>query len=114
MNLAEEIASFRNRGFTQEQAEVIVMMRVAAGALFRDFPESFLLYGGATLLLFHQGVRHSADLDLDLIEDASPPPEAIKETLANGLESIADRGRLGEKSAHNRSSGKGLCQESKR
>jgi hypothetical protein len=90
MNLAEEIASFRDRGFTQEQAEVIVMMRVAAGALFRDFPESFLLYGGATLLLFHRGVRHSADLDLDLIEDASPPLEAIKETLVSGLESIAD------------------------
>jgi hypothetical protein len=66
------------------------MMRVAAAVLFRDFPESFLLYGGATLLLFHQGARHSADLDLDLLEDVPPPLEAIKKTLANGLESIAE------------------------
>jgi hypothetical protein len=90
MNPAEEIASFRSRGFTQEQAEIIVMMRVAAGALFRDFPESFLLYGGATLLLFHQGARHSADLDLDLLEDVPPAIEAIKETLENGLRPIAE------------------------
>lgn len=90
MNLAEQIAVYRERGFTQEQAEVIVMMRVAAAVLFRDFPDSFLLYGGAALVLFHKGTRHSADLDLDLREDEPPSPEAIKETLQDGLRPIAE------------------------
>ena len=64
MNLASQVASFRDKGFTSEQAEVITLMRVAAGVLFQCFPESFLLFGGAALLLFHQSVRHSGDLDL--------------------------------------------------
>ena len=64
MTLASQIAAYRNKGFTTEQAEVIVLMRVAAGVLFQDFPDSFLLFGGAALLLFHQSVRHSGDLDL--------------------------------------------------
>ena len=64
MDLAAQIAAYRVRGFTGEQAEVITMMQLAAGVLFQDFPDSFLLFGGATLLLFHDSVRHSADLDL--------------------------------------------------
>lgn len=90
MTVADEIAGYRERGFTQEQAEVIVMMRVAAGLIFRDFPDSFLLYGGATLVLFHQGPRHSADLDLDLLGEDSPPLDTIRETLINGLKSLAE------------------------
>jgi len=90
MKVADEIAGYRERGFTQEQAEVIVLMRVAAGVIFRDFPDSFLLYGGATLVLFHQGPRHSADLDLDSLSEDPPPLETIRETLINGLQSIAE------------------------
>jgi hypothetical protein len=51
MNLAAQIAAYREMGFTSEQAEVITLMRVASGVLLRDFPDSFLLFGGATLLL---------------------------------------------------------------
>ena len=50
MNLAAQIAGYRDRGFTGEQAEVITMMRLAAGVLFQDFPGSFLLFGGASLV----------------------------------------------------------------
>jgi hypothetical protein len=63
MNLAAQIAAYTDKGFTEEQAEVIVLMRVVSGVLFRDFSESFLLFGGATLLLFHDSLRHSADLE---------------------------------------------------
>lgn len=95
MNLAAQIAAYEDRGFTGEQAEVITMMRVAAGALFRDFPDSFLLFGGATLLLFHDSVRHSADLDLLLRGDEIPTSEDLRASLAAGLASAAAALNLG-------------------
>jgi len=95
MNLAAQIASYVERGFTGEQAEVITIMRVAAGALFRDFPDSFLLFGGATLLLFHDSVRHSADLDLLQRGDQLPTSEDLRASLAAGLASAAAALNLG-------------------
>jgi hypothetical protein len=85
MNLAAQIAGYRDRGFTGEQAEVITMMRLAAGLLFQDFPDSFLLFGGATLLLFHDSVRHSADLDLLPRADKLPSSEDLRASLTAGL-----------------------------
>jgi hypothetical protein len=95
MNLAAQIAAYRDKGFTREQAEVITLMRVAAGVLFRDFPDSFLLFGGATLLLFHNSVRHSADLDLQPRADTLPTSEDLRGSLATGLASAADALNLG-------------------
>lgn len=95
MNLAAQIAVYVDRGFTSEQAEVITMMRVAAGALFRDFPDSFLLFGGATLLLFHDSVRHSADLDLLSRGGEIPTAEDLRASLAALLASAAAALNLG-------------------
>jgi hypothetical protein len=95
MNLAVQIAAYRDRGFTGEQAEVIAMMRLAAGVLFQEFPDSFLLFGGATLLLFHDSVRHSADLDLLPRADKLPKSEDLRSSLAAGLASAADALNLG-------------------
>jgi hypothetical protein len=95
MNLAAQIAGYRHRGFTGEQAEVITMMRLAAGVLFQDFPDSFLLFGGATLLLFHDSVRHSADLDLLPRADKLPTTEDLRASFAAGLASAADALNLG-------------------
>jgi hypothetical protein len=95
MNLAAQIAAYRDKGFTGEQAEVITLMRVAAGVLFRDFPDSFLLFGGATLLFFHDSVRHSADLDLQPRADSLPTSEDLRASLATGLASAADALNLG-------------------
>jgi Ca2+-binding EF-hand superfamily protein len=95
MNLAVQIAAYREKGFTSEQAEVITLMRVAAGVLFRDFPDSFLLFGGATLLLFHNSVRHSADLDLQPRTDTLPTSEDLRASLATGLASAAEALNLG-------------------
>jgi len=96
MNLAAQIASYVHRGFTREQAEVIAMMRLAAGVLFRDLPESFLLFGGATLLLFHDSVRHSADLDLlGRGERDLPSANDIQSSISKELESAAEALNLG-------------------
>jgi hypothetical protein len=93
--LAVQIAAYRDRGFTREQGEVITMMRLAAGVLFQEFPDSFLLFGGATLLLFHDSVRHSADLDLLPRADKLPTSEDLRISLAAGLASAADALNLG-------------------
>ena len=53
MDIAGRIAKYEDRGFTRERAEVNVLMEVAAFAIFRDFPDAFVLFGGATLVLYH-------------------------------------------------------------
>jgi hypothetical protein len=90
MSLGSQIAEYRSKGFTSEQAEVIAIMRVAAGVLFRDFPDSFLLFGGATLLLFYDSVRHSADLDLFQRTDNAPTCEDLRGSLGKGLTATAE------------------------
>jgi hypothetical protein len=66
VNLAKQLDTLRGRGFSEEQARVAALMREAATVVFRQWPESFILYGGANLVLFQDSVRHSADLDLRL------------------------------------------------
>jgi hypothetical protein len=95
MNIASQTAIIRERGFTAEQAEVITLMRIASGCLFQDFPDSFVLFGGATLLLFHESLRHSGDLDLLSLRDERPTSADIQASLANGLASAAEALNLG-------------------
>lgn len=64
MDIASRIAKYQDRGFTQDRAEINVLMEVAAFSIFKDFPDAFVLFGGATLVLYQDSVRHSADLDL--------------------------------------------------
>lgn len=64
MDIASRIAKYEEKGFTRERAEINVLMEAAAFSIFKDFPDAFVLFGGATLVLYHESVRHSADLDL--------------------------------------------------
>jgi hypothetical protein len=89
MTLAEQIDDLVQRGFSVDQAETVVLMREAAIALFRVWPESFLLYGGANLILFHDSVRHSSDLDLLLRSDELPTVDQVGEVLYSGLEPLS-------------------------
>ena len=95
MKTSEQTARYQERGFTRDQAEVIAMMHAAAGTLFRDFPESFLLFGGATLLMFYESVRLSADLDLLERSEERPTPNAIQASLEHGLASVAEALNVG-------------------
>lgn len=88
MNLAEQLETLRGKGFSEGQARVIALMREAATVVFRQWPESFILYGGANLVLFQDSVRHSADLDLHLRADL-PPAEQVADVLRQGLEPLA-------------------------
>jgi Nucleotidyl transferase AbiEii toxin, Type IV TA system len=89
MNLAQELASLQARGFDEARAELIIMMRESAILLFKAFPDAFLLFGGANLILFHESIRHSADLDLLATSVGSPPAEEIASVLNDGLDPLS-------------------------
>ena len=88
MTLAEQLEALHQKGFSAEQARTITLMREAAMVLFEHWPESFVLFGGANLVLFHQSVRHSADLDLHVL-GGLPPADEVAAVLIQGLEPLA-------------------------
>ena len=85
MNLAEQIEQLVGRGFSEERAETIVLMREAAIIIFDAFPETLVLVGGANLVLFQEGVRHSADLDFFPVSGEMPNAAKLSEVLLQGL-----------------------------
>jgi hypothetical protein len=89
MNLAEQIAQLVGRGFSEERAETIVLMREAAIIIFDAFPETLVLVGGANLVLFQNGVRHSADLDFFPVSGELPDVAKLSEVLLNDLPPLA-------------------------
>ena len=89
MNLAQQLASLRDRGFDEERAEVIILMRESAILLFQAFPDAFLLFGGANLILFHDSIRHSADLDLLAAAAKLPSADDIASVLDEGLNPLS-------------------------
>jgi len=96
MDIARRIAKYEDKGFTRERAEINALMESAAFTIFRDFPDAFVLFGGATMVLYHNSVRHSADLDLLHRGSASPSPEQIVLSLRRDLSPIADIMGLGD------------------
>ncbi len=53
MNIEERLEKYLKRDFSLEQAQILVLMEEVAIALFAALPEHFVLFGGATLVLFH-------------------------------------------------------------
>jgi hypothetical protein len=96
MNIARQTAKYEEKGFSREKAEINALMENAIFAIFRDFPDAFLLFGGATLVLFHESVRHSADLDLLARGTSLPTRDEIVSTLKRELSPIAQILQLGE------------------
>jgi hypothetical protein len=85
MDIAIQIAKYENKGFTRNQAEINTLMEHAAATIFRNFPEAFVLFGGATLVLYHDSLRHSADLDLLSRTGEFPSLEEIAASLQRDL-----------------------------
>jgi hypothetical protein len=89
MALEERVEHYLERGFEREQGEILVMMEESAIALFSAFPEHFVLFGGATLVLFHNSPRLSKDLDLLSRVDAMLTPEQLQEALEERVQEVA-------------------------
>lgn len=64
MNLAGRLKIYRDRGLQEEEAAILVLIEEAGSAIFSAFPDHFVLFGGAALLLFYESPRFSRDLDL--------------------------------------------------
>ena len=96
MEIARQVAKYEEKGFTRERAEINALMENAVFAIFRDFPDAFLLFGGATLVLFHESVRHSADLDLLARAARLPSREEIIDSLKRDLVPVAEILQLGD------------------
>lgn len=48
MNIARQTAKYEEKSFSREKAEISAPMENAIFAIFRDFPDAFLLFGGAS------------------------------------------------------------------
>jgi Nucleotidyl transferase AbiEii toxin, Type IV TA system len=81
MNLDERLAKYLERDFSLEQAQILVLMEEAAVALFAALPEHFVLFGGATLVLFHNSPRLSKDLDLLARVDSLPSSGELQKCI---------------------------------
>ncbi len=89
MNLQERIERYLERNFRQDQAHILILMEEAAIALFSALPEHFVLFGGATLVLFHNSPRLSKDLDLLARVETLPAAEELEEALRARLDEVA-------------------------
>lgn len=97
MDIASRVVKYEEKGFTRERAEINVLMEAAAFAIFKDFPDAFVLFGGATLVLYHESVRHSADLDLLSRGVETPSRQEIVASLDRDLaplSAIMEMGKL--------------------
>src|SRR5260370_21504335 len=96
MNLQARIHRYRERGFEQLEAEILVLIEESAAALFTAFPDQFILFGGATLVLFYESPRFSRDMDLLASPTQIPRPEEIEDVVRSSIQSIAETLGLGQ------------------
>lgn len=96
MNLQARIERYVKRGFQQVEAEILVLIEEGASALFSAFPERFILFGGATLVLFYDSPRLSRDLDLLAKADELPSAQEIQKVVEASIQPLAEIFGLGK------------------
>lgn len=95
MTIQERVARYLDRNLQKDQAEILVLMEEAAIALFSALPDHFVLFGGATLVLFHESPRISKDLDLLARVDRLPTAEELVGALEPRVQEVAAAFGLG-------------------
>ena len=88
-SVAERLAVYEGRGFSSETAAILVLIEETLHALFSVFPDTFVLFGGATLVLFYGSQRHSADIDLLVDSEQPPNPDEITKAILPPLREVA-------------------------
>jgi len=96
MNMQSRVERYLKRGFQQLEAEILVLIEESASGLFTAFPERFILFGGATLVLFHESPRVSRDLDLLVRTENLPSTQEIQNVVAASLQPLAEIFGLGK------------------
>lgn len=95
MNLADRIKIYRDRGLQEDEAGILVLIEETGSAIFSRFPDHFILFGGAALLLFYDSPRFSRDLDLLASSSALPSFEEIEPAVRKAIQPIAETLGLG-------------------
>ena len=90
MNIAARLARFEDRGFNRETAAVNVLLEQALQVLLSAFPDTFVFFGGASLVLFYGSPRHSGDLDLLISTETAPSAGAVQKALEGPLRADAE------------------------
>src|SRR5579883_1154193 len=90
MNIAQRLAIYEERGFTRETAAVNVLLEESLQILLSSFPDTFIFFGGASLVLFYNSPRHSGDLDLLVSAGAPPSAEELQRVLDQPLRAAGE------------------------
>jgi hypothetical protein len=94
MNLADRLKIYLDRGLQDDAATILVLIEEAGIAIFSAFPDHFVLFGGAALLLFYESPRFS--LDLLASTPVLPRFEEIETVVRKGIQPIAETLGLGQ------------------
>lgn len=89
MNIAERQTEYEERGFSRETAAINVLLEETLRILFASFPDTFVFFGGASLVLFYGSPRHSGDLDLLTTVDVPPSAQEVQAVLSTPLSDAA-------------------------
>jgi predicted nucleotidyltransferase component of viral defense system len=95
MNIAERVEHYEKRGFARETAAVNVLLEEALQILLSSFPDTFIFFGGASLVLFYGSPRHSGDLDLLVSADKPPNADELQRALEQPLREASETWRAG-------------------
>src|SRR5258708_27911283 len=90
MNLQTRLERYRGRGIQELDAQILVLIEESAAALFKAFPDHFILFGGVTLVLFHDSPRLSRDLDLLTSPGQLPEPGEIERVVRSAIQPLAE------------------------
>ena len=55
--LQDRVRKYTERGFPRAKAEILVLIEESAVAIFTKFLDHFIIFGGATLVLFYDSPR---------------------------------------------------------
>ncbi len=90
MSLARRQVEYEHRGFSRDTAAINVLLEETLRILFVAFPDTFVFFGGASLVLFYGSPRHSGDLDLLTSVDAPPDMAEVEAALRKPLSEAAE------------------------
>jgi len=96
MTIQQRVERYLKRGFQQSEAEIVVLLEECAAGLFAAFPDRFVLFGGATLVLFYDSPRLSRDLDLLAKAEELPPGAEIITVIEKSIQPLAETFGLGK------------------
>lgn len=96
INVQQRVERYTKRSFQQAEAEILVLLEECAAGLFSAFPDRFVLFGGATLVLFYDSPRLSRDLDLLAKAEDLPPIADITKVIEASIQPLAEIFGLGK------------------